>query len=84
MDKYLFETLSPKVGPTLPSLLIQSLVSLALQGDQSEVDSLPLQQLIVFALLNSSAVLEANNHIGVLYGGQPVSDRDGGATLAYL
>ncbi len=72
------------VRPTLPSLLIQSFVSLALQGDESEVDPLPLQQVVVFAPLHRSAMLKANNHIGVLYGGQPVSDRDGGATQAYL
>lgn len=68
----------------MPSLLIQSLVSLALQGDKSEVDSLPPQQVIVLAPLHSSAVLKADNHISVLDRGQPVSDRDGGATHAYL
>lgn len=71
-------------GPTFPSLLVQSLVSLALQGDKCEVDPLPLQQLVVLALLHSSAVLKAHDHVGVLYGGQPVGDGDGGATHAYL
>lgn len=68
----------------MSSLLIQSLVPLALQGDQSEVDPLPLQQLVVFATLHSPAVLKAHDHISVLYGGQPVSDGDGGATRTYL
>lgn len=75
---------APEVGPTLPSLLVQSLVPLTLQRDQREVDALPLQQLVVFALLHSSAVLEADDDVGVLYGGQPVGDGDGGATQAYL
>lgn len=57
---------------------------MALQGYQSEVDPLPLQQLVVFALLHCAAVLEAHNHVSVLYGGKAVSDRDGGATQAYL
>lgn len=68
----------------MPSLLVQSLVALALQRDQREVDALPLQQLVVFAALDGAAALEAHDHVGVLYGGQPVGDGDGGATQAYL
>lgn len=69
---------------TLAGLLVQSLVPLGLQRDQGEVDPLPLQQLVVFALLHHAAVLEPHDHISVLYGGQPVSDGDGGAAHAYL
>lgn len=74
----------PNAGPTLPGLLVQSLVSLALQGDEGEVHALPLQQVVVLAPLHGAAVLEADYHVGVLNGGQPVSDGDGGATHAYL
>lgn len=76
--------LCPKPPPTLSSFLVQSLVPLALQGHQGEVDTLPLQQLIVLPSLHSSAVLKANDHVSILYGGQPVSNRYGGATHAHL
>lgn len=72
------------VEPTLSSLLVQSLVSLTLQGDQSEVNSLPVQQFVVFAPLHSPAVLKANNHVSVLYSGQAMSDGDGGTTRTDL
>lgn len=74
----------PKSQPTLSSFLIQSLVSLALQGHQGEVNALPLQQLIVLPSLHSLAVFEADNHVRILDGGQSVSDGYGGATHAYL
>lgn len=76
--------LCPKSRPTLSSFLVQSLVSLALQGHQGEVDALPLQQFVVLPSLHSSAVLKAHDHVCILYGGQSVSDRYGGATHAYL
>lgn len=75
---------SQRAGPTLPSLFIQSLVSLALQGDKSEVDTLPLQKFIVFSPLYGPAVLKAHNHISVLYGGQTMSNRDSCAAQSYL
>lgn len=74
----------PKSQPTLSSFLVQSLVSLALQGHQGEVNTLPLQQFVVLPLLHSLAVFKADNHVSIFYGGQSVSDRYGGATQAYL
>lgn len=74
----------PKSQPTLSSFLVQSLVSLALQGHQGEVNALPLQQFVVLPSLHGLAVFKADNHVRILYGRQSVSDRYGGATHAYL
>lgn len=71
-------------GLTFPGLLVQGLVSLALQRDQSEVDALPLQQLIVFAPLHRPAVLKADDDIGVFDRGEPMRDGNGGTTHADL
>lgn len=69
---------------TFPGLLIQGLVSLALQRDQSEVDALPLQQLIVFAPLHRPAVLEAHYDVGIFDRGESMCNGNGGTTHADL
>ena len=71
-------------APTLPSLLVQGLVSLTLQRHQHEVHALPVQQLAVLPPLHRPAVLEAHDHVSVLDGGETVSDGDGGAAQANL
>lgn len=60
------------------------ILTLVLQGDQGEVDTLPLHEVSVHPSLHGSPVLKADDHVSVTDGGESMCYGDGGSTHASL
>lgn len=86
MESWVIINCSPTPNISSPAYPTFSCVrcALILQGDQSEVDSSPFDQLTVCSLLHGLSMLKTNDDICISYCGEAMGDRNCGPARSHL